>query len=529
MQKEISVIIKKRGYDCKIGDTILVKIEDVNPNCKNEVNVKCTICGTYHGMRYRTYYLLVNNSEIKEYYCIHCKNYKVKLLKDIEQKNGLLTRNDNYYWNYKENKLKELDNYIKKYGNVNNISINDYRLNEELANENLCELIQELGYNFDDVSDNKPYGYYDNVDNLINEIKSFILKYDKFPTQIEMFKELGLTNKHIFKHFNSTDELKKYMVYSDKDDLIDNRGDFNKSNRELYVANYFVAQGLSDNYKREQYPFKRFDNSINYKSDFTFYLNNNKEIHIEVWACDNEENTSKFKNYYKTRLIKEKLYKYYKDNIILIGINKNVFSGTYKEIESNLYNIFKDHINLKFQIVDYNLLLSYNSYNEDELFNMLMEYSNDNNFMPNIKELRIDKNGNSLYDYILRRYGGLKYFSDKYKKEMFTKPNYYWNDEKVFQSFDYMINKYGQILSKSKCNNDIMFRGLYAYIKSIHYYKIRYIEYRLQNGFNIFNDMIYYLNNIINEYGNGIKNNKNITNEDRLLAQEILNNIKQGI
>lgn len=88
MQKEISVIIKKRGYDCKIGDTILVKIEDVNPNCKNEVNVKCTICGTYHGMRYRTYYLLVNNSEIKEYYCIHCKNYKVKLLKDIEQKMG---------------------------------------------------------------------------------------------------------------------------------------------------------------------------------------------------------------------------------------------------------------------------------------------------------------------------------------------------------------------------------------------------------------------------------------------------------
>ncbi|HBY19409.1 MAG TPA: hypothetical protein DEG71_00025, partial [Clostridiales bacterium] len=62
-------------------------------------------------------------------------------------------------------------------------------------------------------------------------------------------KILHVSNKFI-SNFGGINEFKKLLGYDDSKDLIDLRGDYNKSLGELICANYFCSQGLKDKYKR---------------------------------------------------------------------------------------------------------------------------------------------------------------------------------------------------------------------------------------------------------------------------------------
>jgi len=520
---------KDKCYNCDNVDKIVVKIEDLNPNSHCMVEVICEGCNTPKEMDYEVYLRNINSTDIKEYYCIKCKSIKTKHYYQKLQDQGLLKRGDNYYWFFKENRLLELDKYIKKYKHIDNITVNDFKLYEALRNDNISELINELGYNVVDVYNNKPYGYFNDIEKIINEINKFIYTNNRFPTQNEMQNELGLYSLHIYKHFKSFNELKKYMNYNDENDLIDNRGDCNKSYYELYVANYLIAQGLNNKYKREQYPFKQFNNSLIYRSDFTFYLENDKQIHIEVWG-DSENKKGNYYDYCKTRKIKENLYNSYKNNIILIEVEPNIFTGTYLEIEKSLYNIFKEYLPLQYKTVDYKLLLPLNALSEEELLQQLMYHSDNDNYLPKGTLLRVENI--SLLTHIDRKYGGLNYFAKKFNKKMYYRPNH-WSKEKVFEALNYMLSKYDRFLSyrndKNIYMNDEELYGLFAYInkhESYHYYKIRYCEYCLENNINIHECAIIHLNNVIIRIND--KNYKNITNEDRLLAQEILNSLNNN-
>lgn len=500
----------EKGYNCIIGEKISINIEDLNPNSHYQVEVQCNHCKTIKNMQYEVYLRNINNTEINEYYCVHCKSFKRERIAQIKQNQKLLKRGDDYYWFFEENRIFELQKYIDKYGNIHNVDINDSKLYNAIIEYDGSSVLlaEKAGLNLDSIMTNKPYGYYDDLDNLVFEIQKFIDHYGRFPTQNEMSNELKFYHYHIYKHFDNIDQLKIYMEYNDNNDLIDNRGDRNSSYYELYVANFLIAHGLKDLYKREQYPFKKYDKNIFYRSDFTLYLQDGEDIHIEVWGENGDETSPKYQNYNETMKTKMSLYDKYSNNMRLISIFPKHLCGTYEQIYKNLFNIFKPYLNLDFKEIDYNLLISNNDLKDYEVFDEIMKYSRDSDYLPTRRELQKDDYGIKLYNIVISKYGGFIYFFNKFNKNMRSKMNNYWNEIEVYNRFDYMFDKYGRILSYEEYKNDKdpNLIGVYSYMqhnKGHIYYKLQYINYIIKNSRKIPDQMVEFLEDANNGRING--------------------------
>jgi len=160
---------KEKGYLCNFGDFILAKVDDFSPSSKELVLVICEECKTIKEMKYQTYLLNINSTSIHEYYCTKCNAVKSKLIFDKKQKLGLLNRDSNYYWTYKENVLRELSKYLSEYRILDNISRVDVSLYVAMYKYyNVEDLINELGYKLEDVFVAMPYGYYDKLENIVS-------------------------------------------------------------------------------------------------------------------------------------------------------------------------------------------------------------------------------------------------------------------------------------------------------------------------------------------------------------------------
>jgi len=514
------------GYKCNLKDSILVKVDDLNEHNKTSVIVKCDYCDEIKDMLYQTYLLNINSTEIHRYSCIHCKDIKKKELARRKQVLGKLTRDDSHYWTYKENILKELQTFIDKYDCVNEINFNDHQLYNAIIKHkhNIEDLVKELGYSINEIYNYKPYGYYNDKDNLVSEVQLFIDKYGKFPSQNELSSQMGMASSHVYKHFESLSKLKSFMGYNDENDLIDRRGDSNRSLYELYLANYLVSQGLENNYKREQHPFKKFDKKLKYRSDFTLYPKNDKVIHVEVWGDKSGGVGQLFGSYCEIRKLKEEQYAKYSDEFTLVGIEPEVFLGTYEQMENKLYLIFKDILPLKFKKVDVDLLLPFHKFNEQQLFKELMSYSDSKKYLPKGVDLKLTEGGKRLLNYITTKYGGLNYFADKFNIKMKDNKINYWDEEKVFEGFDYLINTYGKIVSynDSKKLIDDNISGLFRYIQKNGghvLFKLKYIDHCLENNISVSDSLNKYLYDASINKLNGVKT---VDPEHQLLAKQIL-------
>jgi len=521
---------RNKEYICENGDSILVKINDLNPNGITMVHAECQGCKVIFPMEYRTYLININSTEINEYYCNKCNHIKKGKINSIKQSEGKLTRKDRGYWTFKENRTNELYDYIVKHdNNLNNMIKFDPHLFNAIYeyDKGIPNLLRELNLNPEEYLPEKMSNWNNSQESISNKIKSFINENKRFPSQQEMGGVLRISSREFQKYFKNFEECKKYIGYYNKDDLIDNRGDLNRSHYELFVANYLIAQGLGDYYKREESPFKKYDTSLNYRSDFTFYLKD-KEIHIEVWASSYDNKfLGIYRDYLNKRKIKEDLYKKNKDDIILIGIEPKTFACSYKQIERNLYEIFKNYLELNYSNIDYELLLTPNNLTEDEVLNLLIKYSSNANKIPSNQEVLKHKGGYALLNYINKRFGGLTYFAVKYGKDIGHK-NQYWNDNTVFKSFDYMLEKYNQFLSKTEYKkiDDCRLQGLYAYIDktySLIDYKIKYINNLIDNHL-ILSEYLY--KTLCDIANNSIKNFYNLKLETQEKAQRVLENYK---
>jgi len=519
----------QKGYNIKMGDKITVPIEDLYIGSRTKVNVQCQNpdCGIIKPMPYENYIRNINSTDIHVYYCNKCNYLKKIELTSRKQSQGLLTRKDAYYWQFEENRKYEFLNYIKENTTLDNMARKDYSLfNAILEYEtNNLEFAKKLKLDIEDLFKfKKPQNYY-TKEMVVKYIKQFIKENDRFPSQQEMGSIYGINSKVFNKYFKDYCECKKEIGYYNKNDLIDNRGDVNRSHYELFTANFLIAHGLGEKYLREEYPFKTFDNLLNYRSDFAFYPVNKKQIHIEVWGDSDtkQETEGYFKDYLTTRKKKEELYSLYSNEIILISIEPSTFSGGLKSIERKLYDIFKNYLELEYKIIDIELLLPYNSMTEDEMFKKLMECSKDKNSLPFRRDVAKIKGGNTLLKYIDKRYGGMRYFAEKYNLNISHRTNY-WNSEKVFECFDYMINKYDKILTKNEFDNskDNKFKGFYTYTGSnggFIYHLTKYIE-NLVNSNIIIKDYLHKY--LLNVSKNTIHHYHSVKPEHQLLAKQIL-------
>ena len=348
----------------------------------------------------------------------------------------------------RKNALKEI---ILKYNIYNTRKNNECKILSSVFSQHkdsIPNTIIELGYKIEDIMASMPNNYYEDETILKKKINEFINENGRFPLANEIDKKLKINLKFLYNKYGSIDNLKQILEYNDDEDLIDLRGDFNKSFIELFVANILILNGLKEKYKREQHPFPK--EKCQYRSDFTLYSDEyNKEIHIEVWGIKKvteiySDNRKREFQYNKNRKIKENLYKKYVDDIILIGINYEVFYShtSYNDVQQKIIALLNPYIkNLK--IVDYQLLICTSKISDEQLLEEAMKYSLNDNMLPRYRELP-----NGIYKEILKRFGGYKEFSKKFNIPLVSKI-ITWDKELVFEYFKEIIEENNKIVRRT--------------------------------------------------------------------------------
>ena len=354
-------------------------------------------------------------------------------------------------YNTHEKRKIELQKYLEEYKILDKMVSNEVgkRLYDNFKShkDDVYDTAVELGYKIEDISKSMPKNYYTNHPEILkNKLLGFIEEHKHFPKSKEMEKVLRI-NTHFISKFGGVNEFKKLIEYDDSKDLIDLRGDYNRSVGELISANYFYSQGLKDNYTREQRPFPKDEGY--FRSDFTFYLESDKELHVEVWGFKKSEIGSNIAmQYHKTRKTKEDLYEKYSDKIILISINYELFDKKYDEIQKDLYKLFAPYINLKFKNVSYNKLLSPSLISDQEIFNEIMEISPDGMTFPTTMDL--SKYNSALYSQILKRGYTYNEFANKYGvKTKLDKTD--WTKKLILEHFAKIL-KSGKVIDKQTMN-----------------------------------------------------------------------------
>jgi len=363
-------------------------------------------------------------------------------------------RKSNGYYNLRENRLKELNNYIVEHKYIDNIYHDKDGESIYAAfnrrKESINNAIIDLGYDINDVRKTIPRRYYNDFSKIEEKLWDFINIHKRFPKRIEIVKDLKIDQRYIDKN-GGINGLKSKINYIDDNDLIDDRGDYNKSLLEWQVANFLIAQGLKDNYKREQYPFPKEEGY--FRSDFTFYIED-KELHIEVWGTDkNDFHDKRAKHYQETRIKKEHLYDKY--NIMLISLEYEYFQTSYNDIIQYLYNKLNCYLILPFKTIDYNIIINPNTMTDDELFEEIMKFSNDDITFP-VQNILNKYNSGIMKEIRKRGYTYLS-FANKYSKKLISFSES-WDKETIFKYF-LIINNHGKQINT---NNMKLYHGTLA-------------------------------------------------------------------
>jgi hypothetical protein len=456
-----------RKYMVKRGTRIKINTLDLTSGSRVEVKVACDYCGKEKMKPYTEYNNSINTNEfVKKYCCEDCDHLKKQEIYEYKQGKGLLKRGNKGYWNFKENIMKELDAYVKEKGNIINMQASKtgacilYAIKDRGLN--IDDLCVELGYKLEDIRKNhKPHHYYEDFDNLKNDILGLIKTLNRFPKQKEVLEHLHIGNE-ILLSFGGIKEIKHRMGHNDENDLVDDRGFRNSSAYEYMTAQYLIENNIP--YKREQYPF-----SGDYKrlrSDFTFFLEDGKEIHTEIWGYSKKDKASKRSvSYNEKRVKKEKMYE--ESEHILIGIDYEVFQGKYDVVQKRLYEIFNPYVNLGIATVDQHRFIPTNKISDEELLKELMKYSEDGETLPKqeyLTELRLS----GLFLEAIKRYGTYFNFAEQMGVKS-LRVRHEWDKQSVYDKFDYMITEYGTILKSNELryNRDRDLRGFETGAKKV--------------------------------------------------------------
>lgn len=511
------------------GTKLLIYIKDLKRNSKLEVEVKCDICGEIKYIPYTLYNdkMELKGNEMDIYVCNKCmKSDKYKdMLVEYKTKNNLFKKSDKLYYRSKENRLKGLQSWINKHGHINlliNTEGSNLYANITRNNDTPIKLASELGYNVYDIMNKKPMGWYDDFSVVEDRIRGFINENGRFPS----IEESGI-NSHAIKKYGGIYEIKRRMNYDDKKDLKDNSGFYNKSRYELWTANYLLANNIT--YKRESKPFK----GQKYRTDFEITILKHEgslkeSIFVEVWGYSRSSKSEKrIINYNIKRNIKEELYK--NNNNILISIEPECFiRQSFDEIQSNLYNIFKPYLNLKYGIVDNELIFPV-ELTDLELFEKVMEYSDNKEQMPKVRQFSLEHH--DLYGEVIRRFKDFSTFSKIFGVELTRKRIGFWDDKNnIMEKFNYMIDTYGELIfahrkefllvSKEDRNLEECILGIiakYGYTNI----RLEYYEYCLKNNRLIPKVEIKFINDVANK----ASYQKSATKIQQQLAKDILSKI----
>lgn len=415
----------------KHNDEFTVSIDDLHKGSNMRVTVACDCCKDEKMLIYKQYNDAISNNITGKYYCNKCSHVKSYDEAEIKQSLGQLKKEDNYYYWFIDNIKKELNDYIVKNKSVMNLYKEDkslYLSINKLDNITLKDLTDELGYNWNDISDISPYNYYKDFENVRKEIQGFINKYGYFPTTKEIAKELSIQSSSIAYH-GGIYEIKRKMNYNDNE-YIDDSGFINNSKAEYFVAQFLIKNNIP--YKREQLPFTdRY-----FRCDFFIETTDNEKYYIEVWGFE-ESNNPLYAGYAESRKEKEYLYNEYKLNLISIEY-LDLDNLNYEQKQKYLidkFNFINDKELIAFEDVNY---LYPKDLTNDEIYNIIMQFSKDNKTLP-VQSILRDNGLSSYLTEIRKRFKTYHNFGRAYNKSLSTIV-YTWNEESVYSNFKKIID-----------------------------------------------------------------------------------------
>jgi len=530
--KEVEVNITNRNkgyynelnYNCNNGDIIKIDVKDLFKGSTIVVECLCDYClkegiNTITPKKFNEYNKERENFASDSCYkCGHKKEYDILKYKND---NGLLSIADRRYFTFKENRLKELKNHIDTFGTITNLRKFNKRLYSEILRnkETPTSLAIEIGYNIMDICSKLTPHYFDDWDKFELVLRELIKKFNRFPTQAEITKELCIGQQHINRH-GGIYEIKRKLNHIDTGDLIDDNGYYNNSSYEYILSQWFIHNTNVDIRRNVLIS----DNPVidgNYNCDFVLLLPDNNKLWVEIWGgYRNNQKSNTFHNYNNTHDIKMNLYNKYQHK--LISLYPEFFDNKkYDSIQIALYELFSDKIECKHKSIDVEKIIPYSLVNEQEIINQVLSYSKNDSYLPLGKI--INKVNNRLMKEIVKRYGNYGEFSEKIGIPMEFKKNKFWNEDKILEYFNLIHSKYNKLLNRPEIINLKDNCNLCKDLSGIIYVINRYgglinlqLKYLINNINKINSNDIIYLNKVINKKTKGIKQ------EHQIIAQEIL-------
>lgn len=432
-----------KGYRFTIyGDILVVKIEHLTKRSNVKIEVKCDYCGTESKRKYRDILTSMTMSITNKYSCKECVILKRNEEYEIKQERNMLQRTDKGYWTFRENREKEIHNFIEMHGSIDSFSIKDPQLRDAIKyhdEESIEAIVTSLGYDWEKVSFVVRTSFFEDFGDVSGMIQKFIKEQDRFPTSNEMRTDLGIGDSSILYH-GGMDKIREKMKYHDENDLMDGNGFRNKSSLEYMVAQYLIANGVA--YKRDEFPFSESRHTC----DFYLETLTSQAFYVEVWGYKDRGTGKINESYAKSRRLKEDLYK--RNNLNLISLSYDEMNLlNYQQIQRYLKQklaviqtlVFKEFENVQF--------LYPQGLSDEKILEVVMGFSTDENELPYQETL----SENGLWTYIneiRKRYGSYISFA-KYFDKTLKKQKHEWDEESVYETFlDIVVNKREPISQK---------------------------------------------------------------------------------
>lgn len=502
-----------------------VKVEDLKPNSDAIITAICENlnCKTKEiKLSYDSYYRCLQD-ETGLYYCKDCYTIKMFKLAELKQKRGELKKGQMYYWNFRENLLKETSIHIEKYGTVDNMPNTNKSLYAAIKahDEDIFDIYMELGFS---KSNLKNLRIEPNYEEVLGYIKLFIEKFNSFPLSKDFGSdELPISLTNFYTHWSSFDELKMELNCYNENDLRDKKGNTNRSLYEVYVANILFEWGSQLIYKRNAIIDML---SGEYRSDFYIEANSplnisGKNIHIEVFGYPKNAKDIRGAYYNTNRKIKELIYKDISESTLFISIERKDVNTNYKKIQDNIYRILSPYLLLDRRDLMWDEIKHYDEKSESKILNEMLTYCNNDLTMQNL--IKTEK-GKHIYAYVGSKFGGIHYFIRRYNLDTKIKRNY-WNKDILFNTFIDLINNHNCGLKRnelekfSKLNSK--YKGVTEYVykeNGLVYWKVKFLKYCLENNISLNNNFNIKAHLIDMLKGVG---HSNIKPESKTLAQEL--------
>lgn len=341
---------------------------------------------------------------------------------------------------------------------------------------------------------------------LLNDFNMLYQKLNRVPYYREIDNEIDIASyKTYLKCFGSIENVCQRLNINYKINykgsgagkiIYDNNGNLCKSLIERDISNFFIKNNIYTD-KESNYSDITGDKKDRRRFDWKIYINNT------IFYCEYAGMYSnpprgkiglKYKNKIESKIKTIKDYNMNDRCIIILPIDLQ--TKTLKEIFVPYFKI--DLLDADINDDTFNYYLS-----DDEIFERIMKYSEDENYLPFVDTFR--KSENYLYTEIIRRYGNYTLFGERYGKYTNQRRNY-WNKDTIYGKFVYMINKYGKILSSTELRKvkDDNFKGLADRIKGMGGYidfKFDFYQYCIDKKILIPIEEINWLNKIINNKG----------------------------